>query len=129
MLKVHGNTRIFLLLGKWMTLKKTWETRQTLRTRWGKKLADKVIFQAACKAEERYNEYLTGRRIATSRSPSVGLVHNTTREQRDKSIRSQSKLEVFRKRYLELAGVADFEELSAASKADLTREWMRENGE
>jgi hypothetical protein len=38
------------------TAEKKWEPRQALRARWGKKQADKAIFEAAYKSEERYDE-------------------------------------------------------------------------
>jgi hypothetical protein len=47
------------------------EPMQALDARWGKKQADKAIFEAACESEDRYNEVKSGKRRATSRSPSV----------------------------------------------------------
>ena len=67
-------------------IEKTWEPRQSLRARWGKADADNAIFQAACQAEDRYGEVQSGQRRATSRSPSVGLVVDTVRQQREKSL-------------------------------------------
>jgi hypothetical protein len=66
-------------------LVKTWEPRQALRARWGKESADKAIFSAACEAENRYSEAKVGKRLASSRSPSVGLVEETTRHFREQS--------------------------------------------
>jgi hypothetical protein len=66
--------------------KKTWESRQALRVRWGKKQADKAIFEAACESEERFDEVQTGTRKATSRSPSVSLVVKTARQFREQSL-------------------------------------------
>jgi hypothetical protein len=66
--------------------KKTWEPRQTLRVRWGKKDADIAIFKAAWEAEERCEEAQTGKRTAHSRSPSHGLVEDTARQFREQSL-------------------------------------------
>ena len=68
------------------TTEKRWEPRQALRVRWGKKVADKAIFEAACEAEGRYDEVLSGERRATSKSPSVGLAEGTARKFREKSL-------------------------------------------
>jgi len=68
------------------TTRKAWEPRQALRARWKQKVADKAIFEAACEAEDRYQEVLSGKRVASSRSPSVGLVRDTTRKYRDMSL-------------------------------------------
>ncbi|KAF2197902.1 hypothetical protein GQ43DRAFT_494748 [Delitschia confertaspora ATCC 74209] len=35
---------------------KAWETRTSLRQRWGKDNADRIIYEAACRAEKRYQE-------------------------------------------------------------------------
>jgi hypothetical protein len=66
-------------------LVKTWEPRQALRARWGGISADKAIFSAACEAENRYSEAKVGKRLASSRSPSVGLIEETTRRFREQS--------------------------------------------
>jgi len=49
-------------------------------------VADKAIFEAACEAEDRYQEVLSGKRVASSRSPSIGLIRDTTRKYRDMSL-------------------------------------------
>lgn len=51
-----------------------WETRGTLRVRWGAKNADKKIFQAAKLAEERFQKREKGSIDRKSRSPSVSLL-------------------------------------------------------
>ena len=64
---------------------KTWETRSVLRDRW-KKGTDKSIYRAAVQAEKRQAETLAGKRKAESRSPSVGLIADRVRQQREKSL-------------------------------------------
>ena len=66
--------------------KKTWETRSAMRARWGTKDADTGIFKAALEAEERFAEAEARQSIGTSRSPSVGLRSQWTRQQREKSL-------------------------------------------
>jgi hypothetical protein len=127
--------------------KKSWEPRQTLRARWGKKDADKAIFDAACEAESRYSGAKTGERNATSRSPSVGLVGETTQRFRQqspfvsKSPRSHGSqsptpasmssklLEEFRTDYLECAGVSSFNNLSSRDKAEFVKAWQHAKAE
>ncbi|KAF3037138.1 hypothetical protein E8E11_001063 [Didymella keratinophila] len=65
---------------------KTWETRATLRSRWGTKSADKSIYAAACESEGRYEKALTGKQRAFSRTPSTGLVDKETQRFREQSL-------------------------------------------
>jgi hypothetical protein len=67
-------------------VKKCWEPRATLRSRWGKKDADVAIYEAAVTAEERYIEGQTGKRRAISKSPSVGLAQSHVDRQRARSL-------------------------------------------
>jgi len=62
-------------------VKKAWETRSTLRRRWGKD-TDQNIYDAAVTAEDRYEYGQTeaGRTIAASRSPSVDLLTKQSRK-------------------------------------------------
>lgn len=131
---------------------KKWEPRQALRARWGKKDADKAIFSAACEAEGRYSEAMTGKRLAMSRSPSVGLAEETTRKFRQQSLparksprshrnpslsRSKSPrprentvapdlvqaLKDFRIDYCECAGVDSFDDFDSKEKAEFVEAW------
>ena len=65
---------------------KAWETRATLRARWGTKSADKHIHEAAREAEMRYEEAVTGKRRAVSRTPSVGLIEADLQRFREQSL-------------------------------------------
>ena len=67
-------------------IEKAWETRATLRARWGTKSADENIYKAACEAEMRYEEAVTGKRRAVSRTPSVGLIDADLRRFREQSL-------------------------------------------
>ena len=67
-------------------IEKAWETRATLRARWGTKSADENIYKAACEAEMRYKEAVTGKRRAVSRTPSVGLIDADLRRFREQSL-------------------------------------------
>lgn len=67
-------------------IEKAWETRATLRARWGTKSADENIYKAACEAEMRYEEAVTGKRRAVSRTPSVGLIDAGLRRFREQSL-------------------------------------------
>ena len=67
-------------------IEKAWETRATLRARWGTKSADENIYKAACEAEVRYGEAVTGKRRAVSRTPSVGLIDADLRRFREQSL-------------------------------------------
>ena len=67
-------------------IEKAWETRATLRARWGTKSADGNIYKAACEAEMRYEEAVTGKRRAVSRTPSVGLIDADLRRFREQSL-------------------------------------------
>ncbi|KAF2818233.1 hypothetical protein CC86DRAFT_414129, partial [Ophiobolus disseminans] len=69
-----------------VTTKVKWETRSALRARWGSKQADKAIYEAACAAETRYDEGITGRRITNDRMPSVGLNDEFMRHMREQSV-------------------------------------------
>ncbi|KEY73749.1 hypothetical protein S7711_09491 [Stachybotrys chartarum IBT 7711] len=55
----------------------------------GVKEADKLIFKAAQKAQDRYEENQTGKRLAKSKSPSVGLVRGDVERHREKSLGKQ----------------------------------------
>ncbi|KFA66736.1 hypothetical protein S40285_09490 [Stachybotrys chlorohalonatus IBT 40285] len=131
-------------------VKKTWETRQCLRIRWGVKEADEIIFKAAQKAQDRYDENQIGRRPAKSKSPSVGLVRGDVERHREQSLgkqrsspsqsspraRSQSPqldadtLERLRDKfladYLELLGVSSFKDLSRKQQGDCIAAWREE---
>ena len=63
-----------------------WEPRSALRARWGGKQADQAIYDAARKAEERYEEAVTGIRAGLDRMPSVGLNDEFTRRMREQSL-------------------------------------------
>jgi hypothetical protein len=80
-----GLSPILLYLGTSGELIKTWETRKALGDRWGRKHADEGIFSAACEAENRYSEAKMGKQPASSRSPSMGLIEETTRRFREQS--------------------------------------------
>lgn len=67
-----------------------WEPRSVLRARWGGKQADQAIYQAACEAEKRYEEAVTGKRAAWDRTPSVGLNDEFTRRMREQSLAAPS---------------------------------------
>ena len=67
-------------------IEKAWETRATLRARWGTKSADENIYKAACEAEMRYEEAVTGKRRAVSRTPSAGLIDADLRRFREQSL-------------------------------------------
>ena len=67
-------------------IEKAWETRATLRARWGTKSADENIYKAACEAEMRYEEAVTGKRRAVSRTPSVSLINTDLRRFREQSL-------------------------------------------
>ncbi|KLO99258.1 Uncharacterized protein Y057_14512 [Fusarium fujikuroi] len=134
--------------GDGRNIKKTWETRACLRTRWGKKDADIAIYEAAVEAEDRYEEAMTGKRPARSKSPSVGLVQSHVVEQREKSLgvnlsspsisthaRRSSKSPPtdikyvqqlraeFTRDYLELLGYESIKDLSPSERADLVAAW------
>jgi len=65
---------------------KRWEPRQSVRVRWGDEFADLAIFVAASRAQDRYEEVMTGKRVARdSRSPSVGLIHDMLQRRRERS--------------------------------------------
>ncbi|KAM3064708.1 hypothetical protein ACMFMF_011800 [Clarireedia jacksonii] len=51
---------------------KSWETRTTIRRLWGHDRADKAIYDAFEYQETRYEEYLSGARKATEKSPTPG---------------------------------------------------------
>jgi hypothetical protein len=60
-------------LVKWENGQIRWETRATIRNRYGKEKADKGIFQAAVACEKRYEEAQRGTRVGQDRTPSVGF--------------------------------------------------------
>jgi hypothetical protein len=114
---------------------KRWETRTTLRRLWGKKKADKAIFEAACQAEERYIDTTDKGARGYTKSPSAALHQRTTSPSRSRS-RSTSHgsasndkavpdetLEDFKTDYFELAGVQAFAELSMEDKMDCMKMW------
>ncbi|EXK83420.1 hypothetical protein FOQG_12282 [Fusarium oxysporum f. sp. raphani 54005] len=134
--------------GDGRNIKKTWETRACLRTRWGKKDADIAIYEAAAEAEDRYEEAKTGKRPAKSKSPSVGLAQSHVIKQREKSlgvnlsspsrsthagraskspprdIKNVQELRAeFMDDYLELLGYESFNDLSPSEKADCVVAW------
>ncbi|KAH7304405.1 hypothetical protein B0I35DRAFT_414458 [Stachybotrys elegans] len=49
-------TKIFIAWQIGKDVKKSWETRQSLRIRWGVKEADELIFKAAQKAQDRFED-------------------------------------------------------------------------
>ncbi|KAH9427488.1 hypothetical protein MCOR02_012119 [Pyricularia oryzae] len=65
---------------------KSWETRTCIRRLWKRKeIADQAIYDAALEAENRYRiENGLGR--FSSRSPSVGLIHDTVEQRRAESL-------------------------------------------
>ncbi|KAI9766706.1 MAG: hypothetical protein M1840_006350 [Geoglossum simile] len=81
----YPNTAVLLLWIKGGKRELKWETRSALRNRWGTKNADKAIFEAAMVGEERFQEFLEGRRKAESRSPTPGVSYNTARRYREQS--------------------------------------------
>ncbi|KAH6874151.1 hypothetical protein B0T10DRAFT_465825 [Thelonectria olida] len=132
-------------------INKTWETRACLRDRWGKKDADIAIYEAAVEAEGRYMEAKTGKRLAKSRSPSVGLAQGHVRKHREKSLgikrsspfrstpttraskspQPETKTweelrEEFLNDYLELLGAEDFADLSRSEKRECIAAWREE---
>lgn len=132
-------------------IQKHWETRHTLRARWGTKDADIAIYQAAVEAEDRYNEAKNGKRLAKSRSPSVGLAAAHVQKHREKSLgisrsspsrttpttRSSKSAQrggkdfddlrqEFLTSYLELLGVDDFKDLPRTEKRDCIAAWNEE---
>jgi hypothetical protein len=74
-------------------VRRSWETRQALRERLGKEKADKLIYNCASDAEDKWEERVTGRRTATTRSPSVsaGLAKSEIKRHREESLRRESK--------------------------------------
>jgi hypothetical protein len=128
------------------TIHKCWEPRQNLRRRWGKGDADSAIFRAAVEAEKRYLEAESGKRVAKSKSPSVGLDDRHTREQREKSLFPSSRAksvrstqrktptldeakEEFLNNYAELSGVGGFADLTIQDKRDCIKAWTEEKAE
>ncbi|KAH6883885.1 hypothetical protein B0T10DRAFT_463250 [Thelonectria olida] len=132
-------------------IKKTWETRACLRDRWGKKDADIAIYEAAVEAEGRYMEAKIGKRLAKSRSPSVGLAQGHVRKHREKSLgikrsspfrstpttraskspQPETKTleelrEEFLNDYLELLGAEDFADLPWSEKRECMAAWREE---
>ncbi|RYP53364.1 hypothetical protein DL768_001609 [Monosporascus sp. mg162] len=71
-----------------------WETRSTVRRRWGTAKADMAIYIAALEAESRYIEAKTGKRPAYSRTPSVGLAEDYIRKIRGKTPGSSRSLPI-----------------------------------
>ncbi|RBA14411.1 hypothetical protein FPRO05_03203 [Fusarium proliferatum] len=134
--------------GDGRNIKKTWETRACLRTRWGKKDADIAIYEAAVEAENRYEEAMAGKRPARSKSPSVGLAQKHVIQQREKSlgvnlsspsisthagrspkspptdIKNIQELRAeFTSDYLELLGYKSIKDLSPSERADFVAAW------
>jgi hypothetical protein len=128
---------------------KSWEPRSCLRRIYGTEKADDIIYQAAVKAEDRYEEAKTGRKKAYSRSPSRGLADEDVERERQKSldglrsptpvtrgIKSKSPRahspdadelrEGFLADYCELVGVESFSELSRDDKRDCLAAWKAE---
>ncbi|KAE9987532.1 hypothetical protein EG328_002517 [Venturia inaequalis] len=123
---------------------KTWEPRTELQVRYGAKLANDIIFTAAKEQEERYSDAKTGKRRASSRSPSVGLADGAVREEREKSLEAERKrgtrettprtaakvsdlvmklMDEFKEMHLALKGVEMYEELDTEEKAEFFDEW------
>ena len=123
---------------------KTWEPRTELQVRYGAKLANDIIFTAAKEQEERYSDAKTGKRRASSRSPSVGLADGAVREEREKSLEVERKrgsrettprttakvsdlvqklMDEFKEMHLAVKNVEFFEELDAEEKAEFFEDW------
>lgn len=98
LVKSYRGVRTYVLV-VWQVGKKiedvqrSWETRQALRERLGKEKADKLIYNCASDAEDKWEERVTGRRTATTRSPSVsaGLAKSEIKRYREESLRPESK--------------------------------------
>lgn len=65
---------------------KKWETRATLRLRWGAHIADQALYDSATIAEARFSKFVLGKELERSRSPSVGLAAETARTFRNQSL-------------------------------------------
>ncbi|KAH8726700.1 hypothetical protein GQ44DRAFT_152341 [Phaeosphaeriaceae sp. PMI808] len=125
---------------------KTWEPRTELQVRYGAKLANDIIFTAAKEQEERYSDAKTGKRRASSRSPSVGLAEGAVREEREKSLDAERKrgtrettprtaakvsdlvqklMDEFKEMHLAIKGVEFYEELNAEEKAEFFEDWKQ----
>ncbi|KAF3031456.1 hypothetical protein E8E12_001078 [Didymella heteroderae] len=126
-----------------------WEPRSALRARWGGKQADQAIYQAACEAEKRYEEGVTGKRSAEDRTPSVGLNDEFTRRMREQSLGAPSTTPMpvgsanekrsagvpadlrdiflqWRADYLMMSDVASFEDLDDQGKRKMLAVWALE---
>ena len=135
------------ILVDWLTdhgVQRCWETRATIRNRWGSKRADKSIYQAAYEAEERLKEHLTGTRPALDRSPTPGILYSTSRQFReisgtpaptgtpapavgaDNKAILEAALAEFKQIYCELSGVNSFNELNTADKVEWANAWKME---
>lgn len=82
---VHRMPPTYVLI-KWAGVGKRWETRGTLRDRWGKKRADIELYRAARKAMERYLEGARDPTKRADRSPSVPLIRATVEKQSRRSL-------------------------------------------
>ena len=68
---------------------KRWETRTTLRQRWGHTEADYEIYNAACQAQKRYEAFRDNRRAPFDRSPTPGVIAAKAKEMKKRALTQQ----------------------------------------
>ena len=86
----YPHTYLLILWEKDNQRFKTWETRTTLRQRWGHAEADYEIYSAACEAQKRYEAFRSNRRTPLDRSPTPGVIAAKAKDMRNRALAQKS---------------------------------------